>query len=49
MSSPESGRGPPPEAEPPPIAGAWSRLYVALVVALLLQCAFFAWLTEWAS
>jgi len=39
-----------PEVEPPPpLLGSWPRLYGALVVALVLQCAFFAWLTEWAS
>lgn len=38
-----------PEVEPPPILGSWARLYWALVIALVVQCAFFAWLTEWAS
>lgn len=40
--------GPQPE-DPPPILGSWPRLYAALVLALVLQCALFAWLTEWAS
>jgi hypothetical protein len=56
MTDPDASRppaaaseGPPPPEPPPPILGTWPRLYGALVVALVLQCAFFAWLTEWAS
>ena len=41
--------GPSEPDPPPPVLGTWGRLYTALVVALVLQCAFFAWLTEWAS
>ena len=48
MTDPEQSPGAP-EEERPPILGTWNRLYLALVLALAAQCAFYAWLTGWAS
>ena len=43
MITPEDRRAP---EEPPPLLGAWRRVYVAVVVYLSLLIAFFAWFTK---